>query len=71
MCNGSRDPVTTMGCFVAMQLGLWQILPPFRPSVRPPHRDLVYSGERYSFLCSFSCYEGGWFHLGVDLFILV
>ena len=49
MCNGSRDPVTTMGCFVAMQLGLWQILPPFRPSVRPPHRELVYSGERYSF----------------------
>ena len=32
-----------------MQLGLWQSLPPFRPSVRPPHRELVSSGERYSF----------------------
>ena len=40
-CNGRRVTVTYLGCFAAMHEGLWNILPPFSPSVRPLHRVLV------------------------------
>ena len=39
-----------LGCFPAEQEVLYHILPPFWPSVRPLHKVLVSSGERYGFL---------------------
>ena len=46
MCNGRREHVTDLGCFPDNNEGLCYRLPPFMPSVRPPHRVLVLLGER-------------------------
>ena len=50
MWNGRSDNVVAVGCFVAILDGLWLSLPPFMPLLRPPHRVLVLSEERYNFL---------------------
>ena len=44
--KGRSDHDMELGCFVAMHGGLCHSLPPFRPSVSPPHRVLVSSRER-------------------------
>ena len=54
MWNRRREPVTALGCFVAMKLGLWYIFPQFGPLMIPPHREMVFLWERYSFC---GCYS--------------
>ena len=44
-----REYVNILVCVFSIQSGLWKSLPPFRPLVMPPHRELVSSGDIYIF----------------------